>query len=241
MKYEELSRALEFLDEDLLLEADAARTVAGVGVIKRNRWMQLIKQPRSWISAACILLSVSLLAVTLLLGSMHGFYLGPLEGVESGETENMQGVKSPVPNSVWSSGNELPQFAEANNFVIYKGGRHNYISGAEHWKQFYAATQRNEPATIYVIDFNEDQSVSLFFCVQYDGTDYSLTRYNEKGEIETVEKFQYLLLIDVVTWHIFCLSNEPEYKDRPPSTSSQWHPADQEEYTWVCEYPIYIQ
>ena len=43
MKYEELSRALEFLDEDLLLEADAARTVIRGGG-KHRRWKQFLKQ-----------------------------------------------------------------------------------------------------------------------------------------------------------------------------------------------------
>ena len=106
MKKEDLFEALEgasdaYLEsaaEAMMAKADTVQTVIRGGG-KHRRWKQFLKQPRSWISAACILLSVSLLAVTLLLGSMHGFYLGPLDTEYKVPEKVMEELRNMAQNS----------------------------------------------------------------------------------------------------------------------------------------------
>ena len=154
MKYEELSRALEFLDEDLLLEADAARTVIRGGG-KRRRWKQFIKQPRSWISAACILLSVSLLAVTLLLGSMHGFYLGPLDT----EYKVPEKVMEEMRNMAQNSFQDMPWGSDTDTIRAYAAEQgclvldeYQVLEGGDLLEAFYERTKQGEQLALNFIN-----------------------------------------------------------------------------------------
>ncbi|MBQ8432307.1 MAG: hypothetical protein IJX28_05430 [Clostridia bacterium] len=194
MKHEELSRALEFLDEDLLLEADAARTATVVRGIHRPHWKQFLKQPRNWISAACILLSVSLLAVTLLLGSMHGFYLGPLE-IPNGET----GEKKP--SNLWeqvisfenmpNSSEEFSEWIQDENCVVREGLV--ITKGNELLREFYLTTMKKKPATLIGINKSSDSTSMLFYEIVYDGQTYLCTTF-EDGDVskKKVEEYRFL-------------------------------------------------
>ncbi len=209
MKKEDLFEALEgasdaYLEsaaEAMMAKADTAQTVIPGGG-KHRRWKQFLKHPRSWISAACILLSVSLLAVTLLLGSMHGFYLGPLDTEYKVPEKVMEELRNMAQNSFqdmpWDSDTDTIRAyaAEQGCLVLDK---YQVLEGGDLLEAFYERTKQGEQLNLNFINLKyRDMKAGLLYFdgdryhrlyIWYDGREYCessiyLLRFERNGEDE---------------------------------------------------------
>ncbi len=209
MKKEDLFEALEgasdaYLEsaaEAMMAKADTVQTVIPGGG-KHRRWTQFLKQPRSWISAACILLSVSLLAVTLLLGSMYGFHLGPLDSGVTGTPNHTLGcilapgevtqigetpeyIKRKLQKMVPEFFKEMPwrwnidtilENAEKEGYLVLENT--DILQGEDLLEAFLKQSQKGKSVILPCIDTYLGSDIKIIY---FDGTFYHQIITSESG------------------------------------------------------------
>ena len=89
------------------------------------------------------------------------------------------------------SSEEILELAKQYGFIVHNNSTVIYDGGA--WKNFYAATQKGEPATLGIAKFispNDAMTLRCFSFVEFDGVQYNVTLLLEN---ETIEKTYYYL------------------------------------------------